>query len=157
MIRGCIALGVLAACEFAPGRLPSDGGPSPDVADGSISVDADESGDSDGDGITNGADNCPLIANVGQADEDADDVGNACDNCPHVANPGQGNDGETQNGQLADTVGDACDPRPQVTGERIALFLPFDSADDIVGWQIAGSNAAFSVSGGRLEQTGATD
>lgn len=35
--------------------------------------------DSDGDGIRNRVDNCPLIANPGQRDLDSDGVGNACD------------------------------------------------------------------------------
>ena len=38
-----------------------------------------EDGDIDEDGVPNGADNCPLVANPGQADGDADDYGDACD------------------------------------------------------------------------------
>ena len=44
--------------------------------------------DEDGDGTSNGEDNCPLVSND-QTDSDADGVGNACDNCPTVANPFQ--------------------------------------------------------------------
>jgi imidazolonepropionase-like amidohydrolase len=43
--------------------------------------------DSDGDGVSNDADNCPLDANPDQADADNDGKGDACDDCP-VANPG---------------------------------------------------------------------
>jgi hypothetical protein len=58
--------------------------------------------DSDGDGIPDTADNCPLVPNPGQADADGDGVGDACDNCVLVFNPGQADtDG--------DGVGDACD------------------------------------------------
>jgi hypothetical protein len=58
--------------------------------------------DTDGDGVTNLLDNCPLVANPDQADTDGQDgVGNACDNCPTIFNPGQ----EDSNG---DGVGDAC-------------------------------------------------
>lgn len=71
--------------------------------------------DSDGDGILDGLDNCPLIANADQTDADADGTGDVCDddddndgvldgsdNCRLVANAGQGNsDG--------DSFGDACD------------------------------------------------
>lgn len=72
--------------------------------------------DSDGDGISNCADNCPLTANADQADFDNDGIGDACDadndndginddvdNCPATANPDQTDtDG--------DGVGNACDP-----------------------------------------------
>jgi hypothetical protein len=57
--------------------------------------------DSDGDGIFDPNDNCPLTPNSDQEDADGDGAGDACDNCP-VANPDQrDNDG---NG-----IGDACD------------------------------------------------
>jgi hypothetical protein len=35
--------------------------------------------DSDGDGITDGSDNCPDVANASQADCDTDGLGDACD------------------------------------------------------------------------------
>lgn len=38
-----------------------------------------ESADSDGDGITDAADNCISVANEGQQDSDGDGIGNACD------------------------------------------------------------------------------
>ncbi len=77
--------------------------------------------DTDGDGIADGADNCPNVANADQADTDGNGIGDACDaappapdgdldgvadavdNCPAVANASQDDlDG--------DGVGDACDP-----------------------------------------------
>lgn len=38
-----------------------------------------EADDSDNDGVSDGADNCPLTANADQADTDGDGAGNACD------------------------------------------------------------------------------
>ncbi len=42
--------------------------------------------DTDGDGIPDATDNCPLVANANQADTDGDLRGNACDNCRLIAN-----------------------------------------------------------------------
>lgn len=58
--------------------------------------------DTDNDGIPDNVDNCPTVANSGQADADGDGVGDACDNCPSTSNADQKDtDG--------DGVGDACD------------------------------------------------
>src|SRR5450631_769646 len=59
--------------------------------------------DADGDGIADGFDNCPFVANPDQKDTDGDGIGDACDNCPTVANKDQLD--ENGNG-----IGDACDP-----------------------------------------------
>lgn len=59
-------------------------------------------GDTDGDGICDVVDNCPLLANPTQADVDHDGRGDLCDNCPIVANP-------TQTDSDGDGKGDACD------------------------------------------------
>ncbi len=72
--------------------------------------------DADGDGVNDGADNCPTTSNAGQADADADGVGDVCDpdrdgdgvangadNCADVPNSDQAD-------ADADGVGDACDP-----------------------------------------------
>ena len=74
--------------------------------------------DTDGDGVLDGTDNCPLTANAGQADAvHPDGVGDACDdpdgdevyddvdNCPDDANADQANADD-------DPLGDVCDPCP---------------------------------------------
>jgi len=58
--------------------------------------------DSDGDGIPDACDNCPMNANYNQVDSDGDGAGDACDNCPGLSNADQADtDG--------DGFGDACD------------------------------------------------
>ena len=71
--------------------------------------------DSDGDGILDGQDNCPYVANADQADADNDGVGDVCDddadndgvsdafdNCPNTPNADQA---DADN----DGIGDVCD------------------------------------------------
>lgn len=65
--------------------------------------------DSDGDGLCDSEDNCPLVPNSDQSDLDEDGVGDVCDNCPFVYNPGQEDDGELG-------VGNACRPLVQGPG-----------------------------------------
>jgi hypothetical protein len=45
--------------------------------------------DSDGDGIADSFDNCPIEYNPDQTDVDMDQIGDVCDNCPNIANPDQ--------------------------------------------------------------------
>jgi hypothetical protein len=61
--------------------------------------------DTDADGIADVTDNCPLVANPGQADADGDNHGDACDNCPTTSNPDQQDSDQ-------DGIGDVCDPTP---------------------------------------------
>lgn len=67
--------------------------------------------DTDGDGVPDSTDNCPLDGNPGQEDGDGDLVGDVCDNCPEKANASQSD----SNG---DGKGDACqaDSTATVTG-----------------------------------------
>lgn len=61
--------------------------------------------DTDGDGVGDVCDNCPMVQNVDQTDTDADGIGDACDNCLSVSNPDQSDSDD-------DGVGDACDQCP---------------------------------------------
>ncbi|MDL1872721.1 hypothetical protein FBR05_11020 [Deltaproteobacteria bacterium PRO3] len=111
-----------------PCNSDTDGDQVSDLDD-AFPLNPSESGDSDSDGVGNGADNCPALANPGQEDADQDgrgdlcdnclEMGNAdqadgdgdargdlCDNCPGMANPDQA-DGD------ADGAGDACDLCPE--------------------------------------------
>ncbi len=85
-------------------------------------------GDRDGDGTSNGEDNCPDQENPCQEDADYDWAGDVCDNCPDDYNPDQADsngDGagdvcdncpNEANGDQADTdgdsIGDVCDNCP---------------------------------------------
>lgn len=75
--------------------------------------------DTDGDGVSDPADNCPVVSNAGQQDGDDDDVGNACDNCTERANA-------TQHDSNGDGYGNICDAdlnnSGSVTAADYAIF-----------------------------------
>ncbi|MCA9655506.1 MAG: thrombospondin type 3 repeat-containing protein [Myxococcales bacterium] len=86
-------------------------------------------GDSDGDGLDDFADNCPLVFNPMQEDMDLDMIGDVCDVCP--ADPGNDADVDgvcfamdncpddanpLQENADMDDLGDACDPCPGDVG-----------------------------------------
>ncbi|HZN04650.1 MAG TPA: thrombospondin type 3 repeat-containing protein, partial [Candidatus Polarisedimenticolia bacterium] len=74
------------------------------LCDGDRDGQAGEDGfeNTDGDGIPDASDKCPLVHDPGQADADGDGRGDLCDNCPGVANANQA---DTD----ADGAGDACE------------------------------------------------
>ncbi len=155
-MRPWLYLVVLAGCSFQHGAASHDGAP-PDLAglpdtprDTPADMGSAMATDTDGDGVPDATDNCPTIANLDQADEDGDGKGDVCDNCPHLPNTDQADsDG--------DGVGEVCDPNPSTTGDHIVLFLPFNKTSEVSGWSTAGTNANFTVTGGKLVQSGDSD
>jgi hypothetical protein len=109
-------------------------------------------GDSDGDGVTNGTDNCPTIANPGQGDNDVgggDGVGDTCDNCVNVPNaPGSyPSNRTTTGGQLdddADGYGNLCDGK--FTPGPIVTALDTIQYKTAINKPVAGSNCGTSGS-----------
>jgi hypothetical protein len=114
--------------------------------------------DSDCDGIPDGSDNCPGVANPDQADTDNDGQGDACDNactndadgddvcddadnCPTTANPAQtDSDG--------DGIGNACDPCPNTPGVSCPVATNKDHCKK-GGWQ-----TRFRANGTRFKNQG---
>ena len=83
--------------------------------------------DSDGDGIVDDNDNCPLVSNVDQTDSDSDDQGNACDidddddgvadssdNCPLVSKTDQA---DTEGDKTGDAWSDDSDGDSELNGD----------------------------------------
>lgn len=66
--------------------------------------------DSDGDGIPDTTDICPLVANPDQEDADGDGVGDACDNCIENANADQSDEDEDGTGDVCEPPAPTCDP-----------------------------------------------
>jgi ligand-binding sensor domain-containing protein len=104
------------------GAMATDG---PNFQDAAVDLGTTDQGvttDTDGDGVTDDQDNCPMAPNPGQEDGDGDGDGDACDgdtdgdgvppdqdNCPDAPNPDQldfDRDGQ----------GDACDADPDGDG-----------------------------------------
>ena len=73
---------------------------------------AEPATDTDGDGVSDAADNCPTAANAAQADRDGDGAGDACDRCLNRPNPDQLD--RDQDGR-----GDRCEKEAEVRIERV--------------------------------------
>lgn len=93
---------VAAVHSVEIGGVPdTDGDGLPDTADGCPVVPDAPQPDADGDGVGDACDRCPELASADRRDSDADGIGDPCDNCPRTPNADQRDtDG--------DGTGDAC-------------------------------------------------
>ncbi|HEV8199944.1 MAG TPA: choice-of-anchor D domain-containing protein [Candidatus Polarisedimenticolia bacterium] len=100
--------------------------------------------DTDADGVPDLHDDCPAVANPGQADGDHDTRGDVCDNCPLTANADQAD----ANG---DGAGDACQPVIAflaVLQDGGPLVIVRLGLTDPLGLPLAGEVAFFDAAGG---------
>jgi hypothetical protein len=99
--------------------------------------------DTDGDGVFDAVDNCPLTENADQMNSDGDSFGDACDNCPTFAS-------DDQTDTDGDGIGDVCDNCPdlanvdQADADADGLgdacdACPMDAANDSDGDGICGN------------------
>ena len=98
-----------AAMQAAALEVDSDGD---GISDSTDACPLDATNDLDGDGICGASDNCPVTANAGQFDIDGDGVGDSCDNCEYVPNGPDITDagGHSQLDTNGDGYGNICDP-----------------------------------------------
>jgi len=99
--------------------------------------------DIDLDGVLNGADNCPSVANPNQRNHDGDNRGDACDVCPHLSSTIHADND-------ADGIGDDCDPRPSLPGDQVAIWDGFYADSPALSWNTVGT---WTLDNGTLQQT----
>ena len=104
-MRALAILAILAGCDRFFGLDRATPGDAAVVADVAPEVDVPEI-DTDGDGVFDGLDNCPITPNSNQLNFDGDAFGDACDSCPAVV--------DDQHDEDADGVADSCDNCPNL-------------------------------------------
>jgi len=119
--------------------------------------------DGDNDGVADGSDNCPSVANESQTDTDNDGTGDACDETPNGDTDSDGIDNEEDNCPLVanadqtdtdgDTIGDACDDPGEETGS--IKITKYECPADIVVTRSA-NGVGGTVPGGCVLQSGKT-
>jgi hypothetical protein len=112
MIAGDSGATVAAEASLASamaGAVDSDGD---GVADTTDVCPLDASNDVDADGVCGAVDNCPSTSNADQTDTDFDGAGDVCDNCQYVQNGPVLADagGNSQRDTDGDGFGNICDP-----------------------------------------------
>lgn len=86
----------------------------------------------EGAGTSTDASSAPCSETAEPHDEDGDGVFDGCDNCPTVANATQLDTTEVAVHAFPDRVGDACDPRPGGSGDILDELFTFATAPS--GW-----------------------
>jgi hypothetical protein len=116
-----------AGGPWTPAERPGVVVATADVPLGDVALGEVVEPDADGDGLPDGADNCPTTPNAAQEDPDGDGHGSACDLCPLAADPAQLD-------RDRDGAGDACDADAdgdaiEDGGDNCRLFANPDQSD----------------------------
>ena len=131
-----VLMAMLGGCSFSTSVSDQPGAEMPPPIDAvpiDMAIDGSPNLDTDGDGILDSVDKCPMTNSQNQHDEDADNVGDICDLCPQIAVATA--DGDN------DKIGDLCDPHPATTGDVLVRFETFAGTTLPAGWTLAAVTA----------------
>lgn len=109
---------------------------SDDAAAVDAAIDGSPNVDSDGDGLADSIDKCPMKSSQDNRDHDGDGLGDICDPCPMFTN---------NTNSDSDAIGDMCDPRP-MNGADVAMFYGFYTDDEYSTW---GRNGTWTIVDGK--------